>query len=527
MKNLTVSDILNRKHFENIQVLAGHEGLQRTVKWVHIVEVTNIRKLLNGKELILSTGVGWKENDSLFQSFIKQLIECDASGLCIEVRTYNLSIPETVLQLANQHQFPIIIFLNEVPFVEITQDIHSYIINQQYELISKLENYSQTLNKKVLTMKHYSEILHFLHQYTNFHVIFQLNGKDPEYIPSSTKHLSPLSNQTATQTIFLLGNQFGQLTIVSKYRELSEFDLLLLDRTTTALSHHILRDLYVEEKRRAEENEWLKEWMKGEHSYEVISEFLSNIKLDRDVKGGVICVTRLQNLSQSHQFDRTYLKLFIKSIFEQNGFQPFFVDFGQSMIFILLNKRSVDTWKERVRLAMTRMNESEFFNRQNIMMISISFGKFVHNLTAIHESYETAIETLNIQRRLPNASSLCFYDDLHMYRVISNTLKTTDLKEVVYEYLAPIIEYDEKYNTKLMETLKVYLSCNGSKKETAKKLFIVRQTLYHRIQKLESLLGKDFMSAEKRLTTEFMIKVYEFINPPFEEKPVAHVEKHP
>ncbi|MED4878824.1 helix-turn-helix domain-containing protein, partial [Anoxybacillus geothermalis] len=79
--------------------------------------------------------------------------------------------------------------------------------------------------------------------------------------------------------------------------------------------------------------------------------------------------------------------------------------------------------------------------------------------------------------------------------------------------LDPVIQYDKKYNGKLMETLKVYLECNGSKKETAKRLFVVRQTLYHRIQKLEKLLGDDFMNPEKRLAIEFMIKAYEYLMP--------------
>src|SRR5690606_38986135 len=85
------------------------------------------------------------------------------------------------------------------------------------------------------------------------------------------------------------------------------------------------------------------------------------------------------------------------------------------------------------------------------------------------------------------------------------------LQEVVLEYLEPVIAYDKKNNGKLMETLKTYLSCNGSKQETANRLFIVRQTLYHRIQKLEKLLGADFMNHEKRLAIEFMILSYEFL----------------
>ena len=55
------------------------------------------------------------------------------------------------------------------------------------------------------------------------------------------------------------------------------------------------------------------------------------------------------------------------------------------------------------------------------------------------------------------------------------------------------------------ETLKVYLHTNGQKKDTAERLFIVRQTLYHRLEKIEQLLGPDFMQPEKRLALELML----------------------
>ena len=42
------------------------------------------------------------------------------------------------------------------------------------------------------------------------------------------------------------------------------------------------------------------------------------------------------------------------------------------------------------------------------------------------------------------------------------------------------------------------MCCNGSKKETAEQLYVVRQTLYHRLEKLEELLGTDFMASPKR-----------------------------
>lgn len=77
--------------------------------------------------------------------------------------------------------------------------------------------------------------------------------------------------------------------------------------------------------------------------------------------------------------------------------------------------------------------------------------------------------------------------------------------DLAKNYLKPLYEYDAKNNGQLIVTLQVYLQCNCLKKETAQKLFIVRQTLYHRLSKIESLIGSDYMLPPKRLAVEIML----------------------
>ncbi|MBB5326089.1 purine catabolism regulator [Anoxybacillus tepidamans] len=515
----TVFDVLQRKHFEHTQVVAGHQGLNRIVKWVHVVEVTKIYKLLNGKELILSTGVGWKENESLFLSFLQQLIECDASGLCIEIGTYTSSIPQEVIRLADEHHFPLILFLKEVPFVEITQDIHTYLINQHYQMISNLEAYSQQLNKKLLSIDHYHEILKFLHHYLGHQVIFRINGKEAEFVPECPgkkkmqllEHLAQPSNQAASQSIQLFSNEYAELSIVSLQQEISEFALLILDRTATAIAQHLLRDLYVEEKKRMQEQEWLKGWLEGEHNFQTISDYLADHDPELKPKGGCVSICKFKSLKQHANLDLTYFKLLFRTIFEQQGFYIFSVDLRNSIVFIMLNKRSIKTWKTRMQEGVQRLMESDFIRTKKVPCFLFGVGKFVENLSLINKSYQTALETNKIQHHLGKKATSCFYEDLHTARIISFIHQYGDLHEIVMEYLEPVIQYDKKHNGQLMETLKVYLACNGSKKETAERLFVVRQTLYHRIQKLQQLLGADFMKPEKRLAIELMIQAYEYL----------------
>ena len=71
---LTIKEVLKRPVFQGAEVIAGHDGLSRPVRWVHIMEVTEIGHLLNGNELILSTGIGWKNNPRLALSLLEQMV---------------------------------------------------------------------------------------------------------------------------------------------------------------------------------------------------------------------------------------------------------------------------------------------------------------------------------------------------------------------------------------------------------------------------------------------------------------------
>ncbi|WP_445614035.1 PucR family transcriptional regulator [Geobacillus sp. YF-1] len=515
---LTVADILQRKHFENTMVVAGKEGLSRTVKWVHVVEVTKISNLLRGKELILSTGVGWREDDSLFLSLLQQLIECDASGLCIELGTYASSIPEEAIELADQHHFPLILFLEEVPFVEITHDIHTYLINQQYKMISQLESYSQELNKKLLAIHHHRDILKVLHRCLGHDVMFKMNGGEAEYVPGRPKRgnesgvpsEASLPPGAVSKPISLFGTEYAELALLPTDRDINEFDLLILDRTATALAQHLLRNLYIEEKRRTEENEWVKGWMEGKYTDEEVSSYLSHYFPYYQINGGAVWVCKAEGAGQKGNFDSTYFKLLCRSVFEQRGFFLLSSDMGRHLAFIAINQRDEATWKSRIAESIRCLMESEFVQTR-LPHLLVGVGTFVKSLSAMKKSYAAALEALTIRSRMKGKSTSLFYNDLDLYRMITVLDKYSDLREMVGSYLGPIIEYDRKHNGKLLETLKVYLQCNGSKQETARRLFIVRQTLYHRMEKLERFLGTDFMEADKRLALELMLKAYDYL----------------
>lgn len=393
---LTVKEVLQSPHFKQAEIVAGKEGLDRVVDWVHIVEIAKISHLLNGNELILSTGVGWGGQIDNCLSFLQQLIERNSAGLCIELGTYFSKVPDAMIQLADEHRFPIIVFPHEVRFIDITQDLHSV--------------------------------------------------------------------------------------------------------------------LHEAEKQRQEEDRWIRNWVQGNLHEQQIRHRLQQANFTDQPAGIVACLGELTEPSDDSPLDShfTQLQSVSRSVFTQQGFSLLSTYDRNRLIYILLDQKVRKNWKTRLKKGMERVKKSMQAVSKHSPYIQFGIGKMTNELNHLHTSFQTAQEALAIQQKLGKRTDV-FYDDLHIYRIITYLNEAGKLHEFVMEYLEPIIQYDRTRQGNMMQTLKTFLACNGSKQETAARLFIVRQTLYHRLEKLEDLLGPDFMHPEKRLAIELAILAYEYL----------------
>lgn len=67
------------------------------------------------------------------------------------------------------------------------------------------------------------------------------------------------------------------------------------------------------------------------------------------------------------------------------------------------------------------------------------------------------------------------------------------------ERLSPILAYDQCHGTELAATLRAYLDCDRSKQRTAARLYVHRQTLYHRLGQIGRLLQADLDDPLQRI----------------------------
>jgi purine catabolism regulator len=122
------------------EVVAGHRGLDRTLRWVHAGEVPNIASLLRGGELLLTTGMGIGAKAGDQRRFVAELAAREVAALVIELgHTYDARLPPALRAAAEQHGLPLVELHREVPFVSVTEAIHTEIVNHHYDLLRRAE----------------------------------------------------------------------------------------------------------------------------------------------------------------------------------------------------------------------------------------------------------------------------------------------------------------------------------------------------------------------------------------------------
>jgi PucR family transcriptional regulator, purine catabolism regulatory protein len=73
-----------------------------------------------------------------------------------------------------------------------------------------------------------------------------------------------------------------------------------------------------------------------------------------------------------------------------------------------------------------------------------------------------------------------------------------ELQRFYAETVAPLVAYDEQYETDLVQTLETFLDCDGNVANTASRLFTHRHTIRYRLERVRDLSGLDVGSTDGR-----------------------------
>ncbi|MFB9748340.1 PucR family transcriptional regulator ligand-binding domain-containing protein [Leifsonia shinshuensis] len=113
------------------EVLAGEDGLDALVRWVHVAETADVARLVSGGELLLATGLGWSHDEHALRSLGRELADAGVAGLVLELGERTPEAPAPLLEEFRLAGLPFVVLHREARFVAITEAVHARIIDDQ------------------------------------------------------------------------------------------------------------------------------------------------------------------------------------------------------------------------------------------------------------------------------------------------------------------------------------------------------------------------------------------------------------
>ncbi len=131
-------------------------------------------------------------------------------------------------------------------------------------------------------------------------------------------------------------------------------------------------------------------------------------------------------------------------------------------------------------------------------------GRSVAEVLEWKDSYREATQALSMATRLHERRPLHF-GDLSVYRLLFQLEGNPELETFCRETLGPLLDYAGSGD--LLETLEAFCERLGNLSQTADKLFIHRNTLLYRMERIAQLTGRDMNNPDTRLAVHLALKV--------------------
>lgn len=314
---------------------------------------------------------------------------------------------------------------------------------------------------------------------------------------SSDNHASPLTVTGANDVSFHLypilneGLTIGYF-VVELLRPLKPLDTVVLEQGSALVALKMVNTYSMTD-------------LHYKRSYEFYNELLlfkePNLLAARSKDFGLspdkplfVAVLQLTEMSQDVKKREAHLRRLIAFLHRELGHSDIFLfgfDVKVTIILHATNESQQDSIIQKLKTAVCS------WKNNHSPLLHGGIGRLYEGLENVAKSTEEANKTLTylLNRGTPG---ILRYENIGINRLFLNQ-QTKEIKQFIHEVLTPL-QSPKAQASELELTLKTYIAANRSTSITAERLHIHPNTLYHRIRKIEDLLGIDLNEPNDWLT---------------------------
>ncbi|MNY44284.1 Purine catabolism regulatory protein [compost metagenome] len=130
---------------------------------------------------------------------------------------------------------------------------------------------------------------------------------------------------------------------------------------------------------------------------------------------------------------------------------------------------------------------------------------------ALREAYLECVETGRMAEKLGLPDRVLHYETIefaHLFQHLSSPV----MEDYCAKILRPLLDKDPEYAQEMIRTLEVFIRNDGQVSEAAKQLFIHRNTVTYRLEKISDLLQVDFKKVNDLLKLKAVFLFRQFLH---------------
>ncbi|MGW4563192.1 PucR family transcriptional regulator [Streptomyces sp. NPDC004561] len=495
------------------EILAGADRLGRTVRWVHAGEVPNIASLLKGGELLLTTGYGLGTRPAEQRAFVRTLAERGIAALVVELGPRFTRLPAALVDTARSAGMPLVQLHREVPFVTVTEEIHTEIVNGHYALLQRAEEVHRRCTEALLGGGGVPQVLGILADFSGNPVFLETadgrllyaagegpEGADPlqvwEGLRGPQKDAPPPAGSVLVDVPGggpgTAGSVRARLVLLPVRSPLAPVHRIAAERAAGILAVVLMQARQEEELAARGRGDFLTDLAEGRITAE---DAPAQARVLGFKPGSSPLLPVVMRVGDSLSPGGGWAVL-ARAVSEELAAVGVPVLLGvrpvEGRVLVLLGLRSESERSavaDRVAAALRAGVERAGMRRPGspppVVVVGVA-GGWAAASAGLRHAAETATAAQGLTDR-PWYDARRLDIDLLLWRLRDHP----DLAAFVVRAIGPLRDHDNRSKPPLLPTLETYLAHAGRKAETARELHLNRQTLYNRLARIGELLGTD------------------------------------